>query len=409
MSSLHRRIQPETLPLELQEYERYGRQMIMPGFGLKGQISFKSARIAVVGAGGLGCPVLQYLAGAGVGTIGIFDHDTVGMSNLHRQILHATKNVGMNKAESACLALKALNDCVNVVPYPVPITSSNALSLLRPFQMIVDCTDRPLSRYLLSDVSVRLDVPLISGAAISSAGQWAVYGGKTKQGKRRACYRCIWPKVLGDSGGTCEEQGVWGVVTGIVGVGMAEEAIKLIMGKEDSEAFLHIHHLGSSPFIRSVRLKKPSDKCIACGPKASITDDLDAFNYDMFCAGDFDNNRNIDELAHDKEQRLAAQDLDDILRTTGDQVTLIDTRPAVEYEICSLPGSTNISLETILSKPEVVPITKEIVFICRRGNDSQVAAAALRASLSKTDGIRIRDVRGGLVSWREVDPNFPIY
>ncbi|ODN75423.1 hypothetical protein, variant [Cryptococcus amylolentus CBS 6039] len=285
--SMPRRTVVQDLPLDPEEYQRYGRQMIMPGFGLPSQVALKNAKVAVVGAGGLGCPVLQYLAGSGVGTIGIFDHDTVSLSNLHRQILHTTDRAGMNKSESACLALRALNTKINLIPNPVPITPSTALDLLRPYTILLDCTDRPLTRYLLSDAAIRLDIPLVSGAAISSAGQWAVYGGMRKNGAKRACYRCIWPSVLAGSGGNgrCEELGVWPVVTGMIGVGMAGEAIKLILAKEDPEPLLHLHHLGSNPLIRSIRMKGPSPKCIACGPDATITDDLEAFGYDAFCSG----------------------------------------------------------------------------------------------------------------------------
>ncbi|KAK8846792.1 hypothetical protein IAR55_005880 [Kwoniella newhampshirensis] len=408
-------------PLELDEYVRYGRQMIMPGFGLPGQVELKNAKVAVVGAGGLGCPLLQYLAGAGVGTIAIFDHDTVSLSNLHRQILHTTDRVDMNKAESACLALRALNPRINLISHPVAITPSTALSLLSPYSILVDCTDRPLTRYLLSDAAVRLNIPVVSGAAISSAGQWAVYGGSTKEGKRRACYRCIWPSVLAGSGGNgmCEEQGVWGVVTGLVGVGMAGEVIKLIVGKEDPEPVLHLHHLCSNPLIRTIRMKPPSAKCIACGPNATITDDLDTFGYESFCAGGPQLNDGTGNAIGGAGDRLSAKDLDEILRPAngGEEldVVLIDTRPAVEFGICAVPGSTNIPLPDILKNPSSLPRASETIFICRKGNDSQLAVEALRRELSRAESSddqksRVRDVRGGLLAWnREVDQHFPIY
>ncbi|ODN75422.1 hypothetical protein L202_06574 [Cryptococcus amylolentus CBS 6039] len=413
--SMPRRTVVQDLPLDPEEYQRYGRQMIMPGFGLPSQVALKNAKVAVVGAGGLGCPVLQYLAGSGVGTIGIFDHDTVSLSNLHRQILHTTDRAGMNKSESACLALRALNTKINLIPNPVPITPSTALDLLRPYTILLDCTDRPLTRYLLSDAAIRLDIPLVSGAAISSAGQWAVYGGMRKNGAKRACYRCIWPSVLAGSGGNgrCEELGVWPVVTGMIGVGMAGEAIKLILAKEDPEPLLHLHHLGSNPLIRSIRMKGPSPKCIACGPDATITDDLEAFGYDAFCSGGDTSPETTDETGlvdGHAGMRLSVKELDLMLQQAPDKTFLIDTRPPVEFGICSVPGSKNIPLATILSDPSSIPISSETVFICRRGNDSQIAAAALRKAIPNSETIRIRDVRGGLKSWgKEIDINFPIY
>ncbi|WWD07897.1 hypothetical protein V865_006004 [Kwoniella europaea PYCC6329] len=398
----------EEVPLSLDEYIRYGRQMIMPGFGLPAQLRLKNAKVAVVGAGGLGCPTLQYLAASGVGTIAIFDHDTVSLSNLHRQILHTTDRVGMNKAESACITLSANNPSVNLIPHPVPITPSTAISLLQPYSILVDCTDRPLTRYLLSDASVRLGMTLVSGAAISSAGQWAVYGGSTRAGKRRACYRCIWPSVLPGSGGKCEEEGVWGVVTGLVGTGMAGEVIKLITGKEDQEPLLHLHHLCSNPLIRTIRMKGPSPKCIACGPSATITDDLDVYGYESFCAGAM--GPEVDEetgLVEGREgERINVKELS-VLLSSDSQISLVDTRPPVEYGICSLPGSINIPLPSILKDTSSIPPTDEVIFLCRRGNDSQIAAEALRKISGEK---RIRDVKGGLRAWsREIDPEFPVY
>ncbi|KAK4689810.1 hypothetical protein P7C73_g288, partial [Tremellales sp. Uapishka_1] len=398
--------------LTLEEYERYGRQMIMPGFGLPGQLRLKHVRVAVIGAGGLGCPVLQYLAGAGVGTIGIFDHDDVGLSNLHRQILHTTDRVGMKKVDSACISLRALNPNVKLLPHRVAITPSAALELLRPYTLIIDCTDRPVTRYLLSDTAVRLSIPLVSGAAISSAGQWAVYGGSRKDGKRRACYRCVWPSVLPGAGGNgnCEEQGVWGVVTGLVGTGMASEVIKAIVGIEDSEPLLHLLHLNSNPLIRTIRLRPPSPKCIACGLAPTITDNLEEFEYESFCLGSVALEE-ADEHTGRRDgmpgERMSVKELREVLDSTD--IILIDTRPPIEFGICALPNSTNIPLSAILSSPTALPSNKEIIIICRKGNDSQLAAAKLRSTLTSA-GPKIRDVRGGLVAWsKEVDSDFPIY
>ncbi|ORY27767.1 hypothetical protein BCR39DRAFT_537064 [Naematelia encephala] len=392
-------------PLTLEEYERYGRQMIMPDFGLPGQARLKRARVAVVGAGGLGCPVLQYLAGAGVGTIGIFDHDHVSLSNLHRQVLHTTERVGMNKARSAQLAINALNPNINALAISEAILPSTAEELLTNYDILVDCTDRPLTRYLLSDLSVKLGIPLVSGAAISSAGQWAVYGGDVK-GKRRACYRCLWPKVVHGSGseGVCEEVGVWGVVVGMVGVGMAGEVIKLIIGKEDEQPLLQLLHLGGNPLVRTVRMRGPRKDCVACGEAAVLPAKLEEMGYDEFCAGPASSVA-IDQAA---VERMRARDLADILKTSDTpRPLIIDTRPQVEYGICSLPGTTNIPFDTILSSLDAVPPSTDVVFLCRKGNDSQVAAQALAKTSPST---RVRDVRGGLVAYsREVDPTFPIY
>ncbi|TXT10707.1 hypothetical protein VHUM_02212 [Vanrija humicola] len=386
----------EAYPLSLDEYARYGRQMMMDEWGLPGQLKLKAARVAVIGAGGLGCPLLQYLAGAGVGTITIFDHDTVSASNLHRQVLHTTERVGMNKALSACVALAALNPHVNLAPRPEPILPSTALAQLAGHDLVVDCTDRPFTRYLANDAAVRLQLPLVSGAAIAGSGQWAVYGGvlDAAAGTRRACYRCLWPRVVGDPG-SCADNGVWGPVTGLVGTAMASEVIKILIGKADAQPLLHLLHLGGSPLVRSVRMRGPSAKCVACGPAAEITDDLDAVGYDAFCGGDA-----VDESTG----LVAGGGLAELL---SPQLVLVDTRPPTEFGICALPHSTNIPLQTILATPDAVPPAQDILFICRRGNDSQIAAARLRTA--RPDA-RVRDVRGGLTAWsRDVDAKFPVY
>ncbi|BEI80545.1 hypothetical protein CcaverHIS002_0110740 [Cutaneotrichosporon cavernicola] len=323
-------------PLSLDEYARYGRQMIMPEWGLDGQLAVRKARVAVVGAGGLGCPALQYIIGAGVGEVTIIDHDTVSASNLHRQVLHTTERVGMNKTLSACIALKAINPHPTLNPVTEPLTPANALTILRDHDLVLDCTDRPYTRYLINDACVRLSLPLVSGAALGAAGQWAVYGGSYDDTKR-ACYRCLWPKP-GPSG-RCDEAGVWGPVTGMVGSGMAAEALRLLASGGGGKGSLHILHLGGSPMVRTVGMRPRSAKTFV--------------------------------------QLLAPP-----------EVVVIDTRPPHEYGICSLPHTMS-----------------RAIFLCRRGNDSQVAAAAFRQS-----GREATDVRGGLVAWsHEIDPHFPLY
>lgn len=248
----------------------------------------------------------------------------------------------------------------------MPITSSNALDLLRPCHIVVDCTDRPATRYLLNDAAVRLNIPLVSGAAITNSGQWAVHGGLDGKGKQRACYRCLWPAVLPGSSGKCEELGVWGFVTGMVGVGMASEVIKVILGNQgrspcvylgqtdgaDPDPLLHLVHFGGNPLVRSIRMRPPSVKCIACGPNASITDDLEAIDYDEFCHGITDEpdvssglaagdpeHRISAKVSFGSERSLTLQDLAEIMR--NDNVALIDTRSPTEFEICSIPGSSS--------------------------------------------------------------------
>ncbi|EIW65488.1 hypothetical protein TREMEDRAFT_36246 [Tremella mesenterica DSM 1558] len=407
--------------LSKEEYERYGRQMIMSHWGLQGQLKLKYCKIALVGAGGLGCPCLVYLAGAGVGTIGIFDHDTVSLSNLHRQVLHTTERVGMNKSDSARLGLEALNPLTHIIPHPIALTPTNALSHLTPYDLIIDCTDRPLTRYLLNDVAVKLGVPLVSGAAVSSVGQWSTYYSDRSNGKtrRRACYRCMWPEVVGESA-KCDEHGVWGTVTGMVGTGMATEAIKVIMGlEEDSNGTLHILDLLSVPMIRSVKLRPPRVKCTFCGPSSTLPDDLNEVDYETFCAGLASSTfaSGSEKGRHRaRNAMLRLQKLVEIFEDMENTV-VIDTRPEVEYDMCHLPLTINIPLSDILRSPSSIPKSQQVIFICKRGNDSLIAARDSDVgSAGDCDveqnmvNVLVTDVIGGLEAWsREVDETFPIY
>ncbi|KAJ9124937.1 hypothetical protein QFC24_002867 [Naganishia onofrii] len=415
--------------LTLEEYKRYGRQMILEGFGLPGQLKLKKARVAVIGAGGLGCPALQYLAGAGVGHIGIFDFDKVESSNLHRQVLHNTERVGCYKAESAKLALEALNPHVEIIAHIEPILPSNAISLLESYSLILDCTDRPTTRYLMSDAAVRLGIVLVSGAAISMGGQWSVYGGHHRAGippprtERTADYT-----TGGPGAGTCEEEGVFGPVVGVVGVQMASEAMKVILGLDDEEPRLNLLSLApSSTPYRSVKTRGPSIKCIACGPNATVTDDLGAVPYEAFCG--------LTGVPEEEESRGGGQIprirvnalREALTSNTSAKNILIDTRQETEYGICSLPESSNIPMETFVKDPikNVQSLLEEssaedtaganIYFLCRRGNDSLVSALALRNALQEADpgnsrNWQIRDVIGGVRAWsKDVDPHFPVY
>lgn len=398
--------------LTLQEYRRYGRQMILNGHGLQGQLSLKSTRLAVVGAGGLGCPALQYLAGAGVGHIAIFDFDTVEESNLHRQVLHSTQSVGEYKAISAQQYLQRLNPLITIEAHTVPLLPSTAVQQLAHYDIVLDCTDRPQTRYLINDAAVRLGIPLVSGAAIEYAGQWCVLGGFFQAGlprgststsssdattttktarfrwsvdqaakPQRPCYRCLFPQPLprsSASAGTCEEEGVFGPVVGLVGVQMAALALKVILGTDEpcptlnlismapalAQASSGTASLSSTPF-RSIRTRGPSVKCIACGPNATINDDdLEQVGYDAFCG--VAPSQPLDAAQQDSRgddvRRIAPSDLQTLFynsrvptangfktmaqpsketRSSQDARLLVDVRSSLEYGMCALPGSTS--------------------------------------------------------------------
>ncbi|KAL9096515.1 MAG: hypothetical protein Q9165_001512 [Trypethelium subeluteriae] len=228
--------------LELEEYRRYGRQLILPEIGLQGQLRLKDAKICIIGTGGLGCPAAAYLAGAGVGTIGLVDGDTVEISNLHRQVLHSTAKTGMPKVDSVSQYITALNPNIKVLTHPSHLSPTTALDALRPYTLILDCTDTPQSRYLISDACVLLHKPLVSASALRTDGQLlllnhpALPAGNPRGGP---CYRCIFPKPPPPTSVvTCGEGGILGPVVGVMGVLQALEAIKLVVAGRAGDASL---------------------------------------------------------------------------------------------------------------------------------------------------------------------------
>ncbi|KIY44090.1 hypothetical protein FISHEDRAFT_78002 [Fistulina hepatica ATCC 64428] len=412
--------------LELDEYIRYGRQMILPGISLDGQLKLKFASVVVVGAGGLGCPALQYLAGAGIGRICIVDHDSIALSNLHRQILHT--ELGENKALSAAAAIRKINPNVLVETVTQPLAAHNALDILRGFSAILDCTDNAPTRYLLSDAAVVLGVPLISGAAQRFEGQLCVCNYMDGP-----CLRCIFPKPPKNVE-SCAETGIVGPVAGTIGTLQATEVIKLIAGLGDyadggkrlQPSLLLYSSLGSPPF-RSVRIRRRRKDCPACGEFAKSDLNVDSIDYVQFCGGPTPNWHESGMRVDDPNLRIDAKTMKtkfDLERdgNSGNSV-IIDVRSEPEFGICHLDNSINIPITTFLADPRAAAENcgvdfktaenekspaRNIIVVCRLGNDSQTAAKALRALDSRA--LVIQDLIGGLQAWtKDVDNQFPIY
>ncbi|KAI0797876.1 hypothetical protein C8Q75DRAFT_709560 [Abortiporus biennis] len=393
--------------LPLEDYQRYGRQMILDGFGLEGQLKLQKASVAVVGAGGLGCPALQYLAAAGVGKLGIIDHDVVELSNLQRQILHTQERIGIPKAVSAAEAIKQINSRVEVVPITSALLPTNALDLLEPYDIILDCTDNAPTRYLLSDTAVQLGKPLVSGAAQKYDGQLCIYN----YGENGPCYRCLFPKPTApELAGSCAEVGILGVVTGIIGNLQALETIKIITGLHEGKASLLIFSALSTPPFRSIKLRSKRPTCPACGVEGQKVGRISETDYVAFCGGDRPDWVSKGMVVEGRtEYRITAKEMRHVLQSSP-TTRLIDVRPPVEYGICHLPNSINVPLNELVADPtSFVKIDEELetYFVCRLGNDSQLAVDALRSAGGK--GI-IKDVVGGLRAWsKDVDPDFPVY
>ncbi|KAI8373229.1 adenylyltransferase [Radiomyces spectabilis] len=388
------------------EIRRFGRQLILPHFGKAAQLKLRNTSILVVGAGGLGSPACLYLGAGGVGRLGIVDHDTVDISNLHRQVIHTQNRRGMNKAVSAMMSVHAIYPDCEVIPYTFSLDSSNALDIIKQYDIVVDATDNVATRYLLSDACVIAKKPLVSGSALRYDGQLTIYNYNNGP-----CYRCLHPvPPPADSVSKCSDTGVLGVVPGVIGTLEALEAIKIAIGANENEApsFLIFSAL-SSPTFRTMRLRNRKKDCEACGDTPTITKLID---YVQFC-GASASDQNLATRLLKPHKRVSCKDYNAVL-TSGKPHLLLDVRPEIQYDICALPNSWNIpidqlqkQIDKVQSKMQENTISPDDVFIvCRLGNDSQLAVRML-----EDRGIKgCRDIIGGLFQWStDVDASFPVY
>ncbi|CAG8692891.1 10798_t:CDS:2 [Funneliformis mosseae] len=381
--------------LSLAEYTRYGRQLILPGFGKSGQLKLKNTSILLVGAGGLGAPAAIYLAAAGVGKLGIIDYDTVEKSNLQRQVIHNESREGISKAQSAKMTIEGLNSLCQCVAYEILLDSSNALEIIEKYDIVIDATDNVATRYLLNDACVMTGIPLVSGSALRMDGQLTIYNYKGGP-----CYRCLFPKPPPpESVLNCADGGVLGVVTGIIGCLQALQAIKIATDMNGDPHNLLIFSATSYPLFRSMKLRPKKKDCAVCGEHPSITELID---YVQFCgSGALDKSPTVEVLGNDN--RIEPKIYHD-LRNKGISHVLIDVRETIQYNICSLPNSINIPLNDLPKKIEEVKNSLEKPNT--PGNDSQHAVKILKNEL-KGD---IKDIIGGLYKWSlDVDQEFPIY
>ncbi|KAI9749961.1 MAG: hypothetical protein M4579_006659 [Chaenotheca gracillima] len=444
-------------PMPLEDYKRYGRQMIMPEIGLVGQLELRKTSLLIIGLGGLGCPAAAYLAGAGVGSIGLVDGDTVEMSNLHRQILHQTRNVGMLKIDSAIKFLRELNPTIKYVPHEEHISPQNALDIISRYDLVLDCTDHPTSRYLISDACVLLRKPLISASALRTEGQLMVLNnppGPPGDAAAGPCYRCVFPKPPpAESVTSCGEGGILGPVVGTMGVLQALEAVKMICtrsadrtaeSKAENEmspqtrgtvspSLLLFSAYSSQPF-RTVRLRSRRADCVVCSAKASITPESltsGSFDYVQFCGvlNSLELLTGEERLSPAEYERQRSQSRS---KPPRKEHILVDVREKAQFSICSLPGSVNVPFSALQSRNIPPPLQQEgsaqsldspfdwltdlkpdtsIFVVCRMGNDSQVVAKRLKdAGWGNTGNRRIQDIRGGFKAWKEeVDQNWPEY
>jgi sulfur-carrier protein adenylyltransferase/sulfurtransferase len=350
----------EFLPGEL---ERYNRHIILPQFGLQGQQKLKAARVLIVGSGGLGSPLVLYLAAAGVGTIGIIDFDTVSESNLQRQILFDTEDLGKLKAQTATEKIKALNPYVNVITYNEKLTSTNALEIIKAYDVVADGTDNFPTRYLVNDACVLSGKAYVYGSVFQFEGQVAVFNYKNADGSFGPNYRDLFPsppppELIPD----CASGGVLGVLPGIIGSMQALEIIKLLtgIGENLNGKFLVFDALGSSAKIFAI---KPNPDNPLNGANPSLKSLID---YEEFC--------NAQPIQHIKEIR-AEQFLE--LRSKGENLQLIDVREPVEYEVMNIEGKL-IPLKNILERVSEIEHDKKVIIHCQSGSRSKTAINLLQ-------------------------------
>lgn len=378
--------------LTTEEYQRYSRHLILPEVGLEGQRKLKNARVLTIGTGGLGSPLGLYLAAAGVGTLGIIDFDVVDRSNLQRQIIHGTKDVGRAKIESAKDRLEDLNPNVNIEAFETALTSENALELFKKFDVVVDGTDNFQTRYLVNDAAVLTGKPNVYGSIFRFEGQASVFWAE-----RGACYRCLYPEPppprLVPS---CAEGGVLGVLPGIVGTIQANEVLKVILGAEGILLNRLLLFDAWTMKFRELKLRKDPN-CDLCGEHATIKELID---YDEFCG--------LNQPVSD------APALEEITATelkarfdSGDDFQLIDVREPFEYEIARIPNAKLIPLGQIVARLREIDPSKTAVLQCKGGVRSAKAIEALKAVGFAG---RLINLKGGIGAWSDdVDPSVPKY
>ncbi|CAI5448275.1 unnamed protein product [Caenorhabditis angaria] len=385
--------------------QRYSRQILVNDFGVKAQKSLLSSKVLIIGAGGLGCPVGIYLAGAGIGTIGIVDYDTVSIDNLHRQIAHKESEVGKRKTDSLKNSILALNSRICVEIHEGTFDSKSAMEIVKNYDIVCDCSDNVATRYLVNDVCVILNKTLVSGSALRWDGQLSVY----HFGEDCPCYRCLFPNPPNPENVTnCSEGGVLGPIVGIIGSLQALEVLKILGMKESSYAGKMFLFNGRDGKTRTIGLRKRDKNCAVCGDSPTVIKPID---YVLFCgAGAHDKVENLKILAD--SERISVEEYRDLRRI--EKPILLDTRPNLEFEIAHLPEAKNITLSEVKNlEAEKIAQTleatnnRDIFVICHRGNDSQRAVEILR---DKFANHKIRDIIGGYDKWaKNINQDFPIY
>ncbi len=377
--------------LNNEEILRYSRHLIMPEVGMVGQQKLKAARVLCIGTGGLGSPLVLYLAAAGVGTIGLVDYDVVDYTNLQRQIIHHTDDVGRRKIESAAEKVAAINPFVNVVRFETMLTSANALEIMKDFDIIADGTDNFATRYLVNDACVLSGKPNVYASIFRFEGQASIFA--TESGP---CYRCLYPEPPPPGlVPSCAEGGVLGVLPGMLGVIQATEVIKLILGAGEPLIGRLLLVDALSTRFRELRVRKDPD-CPVCGANPTVRELID---YNQFCG----------VRGEEVASAIAVPEIQPVelkrRLDMGDDIFILDVREPHEYQICNLSGYL-IPVGDLPRRVHELDSSRDIVVYCRSGVRSAKAVEFLRQTGFKN----VANLAGGILRWSDtVDPSVPKY
>ncbi len=384
--------------LSQEEILRYSRHLILPEVGMEGQLKLKHAKVLLVGAGGLGAPLGLYLAAAGIGRLGLVDFDVVDRTNLHRQVIHGTKDVGRKKIDSAFETMHDINPNVDLVKHELALTSENALDTIKDYDLVVDGTDNFPTRYLVNDACVLLKKPNVYGSIFRFEGQATVFA--TENGP---CYRCLYPEPPPPGlVPSCAEGGVLGILPGLIGVVQATEAVKLIIGHGELLIGRLLLYDALNMRFRELKLRR-SPECPVCGDNPTITQLID---YHQFCG--------VPSPSAAEQETVAANPAKgeiDVLELKarldrGDHFVLIDVREPHEYQISRIHGSKLLPLSELPKRYTELNPGDDIVVHCKSGMRSAKAI-----DLLKQHGFaRLTNVKGGILAWSDkVDPTVPKY
>ena len=378
--------------LSKDEVLRYSRHLIMPEVGMEGQLKLKQASVLLIGTGGLGAPLGMYLAAAGIGRIGLVDFDVVDFTNLQRQIIHGTKDVGRKKLDSAADTMQDINPFVQIDRYEVALTSENALDILKDYDIVIDGTDNFPTRYLVNDACVLLGKPNVYGSIFRFEGQSTVFA---YQGG--PCYRCLYPEPPPPGlVPSCAEGGVLGILPGMIGIVQATEAVKIILGTGEPLVGRLLLYDALAMKFRELKLRR-NPECPVCGDTPTIKELID---YHQFCG--------VPETTQEPEWTegdLTPVEVKERL-DRGENFKLIDVREPHEYQICNIAGAQLLPLSELPNRIGELNASEEYVVHCKSGVRSGKAINLLKEHGFK----KLRNLKGGILAWSDtVDPSVPKY